>query len=503
MSLLKTRLIWTPTDPAIPQQDIDDYVNITIKIGLQAKLNQMDAKLTNAIGKYVGTDGNIQFQEGDSLKLYAKHKEDDSALDISPTSTDLIMSTELIEVEAETSDNSTSLTLKCADKTFTVLNNLWTSRYKTTDTDKNQSPEIIKNILQNVSDSTGDGSFSISALFTTESGFIQATKSDGSPFPIISMSKVYKPVYEWLTDLSNTDNTVDNKTYVFYIDELNRFHWFYPKDAAQTVLTSALSAVATTANVSSTTGFDSIGRIAIDAELMNYTGITATSFTGLTRGSAGTEATTHNINATVSDALRFIVGDTSTGNEVLNYKLTNKVFDVINFVIFNAGDDMNGVGISNYFFDPTSGSKTLKGTHRKFLKIAELMKEADRLAGNITRNADKSYNFPSVFPVTPAWNTTISVNSTIEYNNEFRETAIIVGKNQAKKITSFRGEARWKGDIETKGRNYVVGNLINFTSEQTGIKEIDIRIKDLTHRFTKNGWFTSLSVEEDERKIVV
>jgi hypothetical protein len=67
-----------------------------------------------------------------------------------------------------------------------------------------------------------------------------------------------------------------------------------------TVLTdNPLSAGATTVNVSSTTGFPTVGILTIDLEAIHYTGTTATSFTGCTRGFDGTTGASHPLNTTV------------------------------------------------------------------------------------------------------------------------------------------------------------------------------------------------------------
>ena len=64
-------------------------------------------------------------------------------------------------------------------------------------------------------------------------------------------------------------------------------------------LTVAMTATDTVAVVNSTTGFPFVGTIRIDDELMDYTGITPTSFTGLIRGVMGTVAAPHAIGANV------------------------------------------------------------------------------------------------------------------------------------------------------------------------------------------------------------
>ena len=59
----------------------------------------------------------------------------------------------------------------------------------------------------------------------------------------------------------------------------------------------------TTINVASTTGFPSTGTnfIQVDNEEISYTGITSTSFTGITRNVRGTTNASHSNGATVTD----------------------------------------------------------------------------------------------------------------------------------------------------------------------------------------------------------
>ncbi len=81
-------------------------------------------------------------------------------------------------------------------------------------------------------------------------------------------------------------------------------------DFAQTVLTADVAAGDTTINVKNADDFPEQGRIRIDSEEILYTGKTATTFTGCTRGARETRAVTHNgtsAPATVSNAYRVII----------------------------------------------------------------------------------------------------------------------------------------------------------------------------------------------------
>lgn len=69
-----------------------------------------------------------------------------------------------------------------------------------------------------------------------------------------------------------------------------------------TALTSAITNVQTTIPVVTTSGFSTAGAIIINAELITYTGLTATSFTGCTRGAAGSPNKSHTVGTYVNGA---------------------------------------------------------------------------------------------------------------------------------------------------------------------------------------------------------
>ena len=69
-----------------------------------------------------------------------------------------------------------------------------------------------------------------------------------------------------------------------------------------TTLNGAINSAVTTITVTSATTFPTSGRIDIDTELITYTGTTATTFTGCTRGVNGSTAASHLTAATVTNA---------------------------------------------------------------------------------------------------------------------------------------------------------------------------------------------------------
>lgn len=75
------------------------------------------------------------------------------------------------------------------------------------------------------------------------------------------------------------------------------FHYDYT-----TSLTSTINGTATTIPVVSTTGFSATGAIIIENEIISYTGITSTSFTGCTRGVNGSQQASHTSGTAVGGA---------------------------------------------------------------------------------------------------------------------------------------------------------------------------------------------------------
>lgn len=91
-----------------------------------------------------------------------------------------------------------------------------------------------------------------------------------------------------------------------------------------TTLTGNITNVQTTIQVVTTSGFSATGAIFIDAELITYTGITATSFTGCTRGAAGSPNKSHLSGAFVNGA-QVAVANTPTLVQLNTQDLSNGV----------------------------------------------------------------------------------------------------------------------------------------------------------------------------------
>ena len=79
-----------------------------------------------------------------------------------------------------------------------------------------------------------------------------------------------------------------------------RFPYGAFEDIAYTTLNGGINNSVTTITVVSTTGFPTTGQIRIESEVITYTGVTATTFTGCTRGVLGTANVAHSTGVAVT-----------------------------------------------------------------------------------------------------------------------------------------------------------------------------------------------------------
>ncbi len=487
MSLISTKVIWTPSSGK--SEEFKDVERISIKrasgtkessatITLKNSINKIITGFSQPLSRYVNDAGEIKFNEGDTVKIYAVSVDIVRDINTSITSTDLAMTGEVAEVRVKSVEKGSKITLKVVDKTWVMLNKIMPPiNYKASDSWT--APLIIQDVVRQVTDEVsqaveaydnngdlkfkGEGRALVDARLDTakngndEAGFIESLRQGGSAFPVRGIVKVYKPAYEYISDLStleytndfagadDEDDPVQNRTMIFYIDERNKFHWFYPTD-------------------------------------------------------------------TIGTGLSFIEGDDSTGNKIIgDISLTYSTFDIVNLVFFNAGKDLFGSGISSYLYDKNTKSKDFKQVHKPYTEIAKAYIDAEIKGERLTLdNTQTDFTYEGNFytettgdydsggGITTGWG--VSVTSDATYNTALRNQCIIDGKGKALDLVGKKGSPRWKGKIPCKFKLYNAGDLIELTSTRIGLNSRKLRIKTVQHTIDKSGGFSTLTVEEDEKK---
>jgi hypothetical protein len=131
------------------------------------------------------------------------------------------------------------------------------------------------------------------SIVVTEATILNPTKGPTLPFAPVQYDRQYIDTLNNI--LRQYFNTLDNYTAQLKLSALNQLA--LPQGAffqdGVTTLSANISNADTTIPVVSTTGFQNAGALLIGAELITYTGKTATSFTGCVRGQYGSSNAAH------------------------------------------------------------------------------------------------------------------------------------------------------------------------------------------------------------------
>ena len=528
--------------------------NNILQITLRNNASQYDG--TYIYGKNVNADTySLKYQEEDMFSLYLKHTNDGTDYNDSTwaTSDYLVGEFMLKEIGYNSSEADTRITLKCVDRAYTIFNIVFSYSYgiNTTWT----APGMLRNALRinaeaidtNIKTFTGTGndsgvSYQMDMRFTSEGGYIE------------DMRRI------------RTDNNPDTYSY-----------------DAETTLNGALNSSDTTITVISTTGFEESGTLVISdgttTEHIKYTGITATTFTGCTRGIDDTGGQSHSDSTKVyqgfpeillskswkplfewvsdisqssytnypdevaeggteyfnrafifwidkQNAVHWMNADDQVDSEIIlgeedfkAMRLEKSVFDSVNFVIYNAGEDMYGNGILFYWYDENSDASGLKMRYQPMTEIVHNLVRNDINNNNTSRDTTKTQDelkqFPSSYPIT-SWafkeesnnfrnyigsTARTSLANDSEYNESLREAAKWTGLVESQEITAKTSGLRYKGNIILKGQHFNPGDLVEVTDRVTGQVSQKVRVMNVRHTVNQNGWTTNLDVEEDEKVV--
>lgn len=547
---LLNRVEWRSINDKNTVNVISDVASMNIHKSTEIKNNIFTINLKNTpiytdgtkyYSQYVGSsDFKLVFNEFDQFTVWLKLTDEASDIDSTTWYTDneLIGNFLVEEYQTITTENTTTIQMRNVDTAYLLFNKVFAFAFGVGN--NFTSPGIIRYLTRRFSE-----------VGTTTINFYYGTHND--------TGTTYATDAKFLSEGG-------------YIQDYRQTS----EGGPSTALNGALSSSATTITVDSTTNFQTSGTLVIDSEHISYTGTNATQFTGCTRGIDDTTAVSHSSTTTVyqgfplilitkswkalfewfgdvaqntytnyynevipggtifygraflfwvdeNNAMHFIPADNTVdrtldvGEEQLrNWRIEKAVFDSVNFVVYNCGQDMYGNAIIYYWFDQTANVQGLKMRYQPMTQISEMMIKDDRTvnpARSTASTPDILRQFPSAYPVSNwsfknasnAWRsynnqserTTLASNA--EYNDSLREAAKWQGLGEAQRITARRSGLRYRGQIALKGTILSPGDLVQITNTRTGINQQKLRVLEVTHNITANTWETTIDVEEDER----
>lgn len=486
MSILLKKVMWYRVNEPSIAIPITDSIDMAVGRGIDIKNNVVLITLVNpaqsfdasgnVIHKYIDSDGKIMFDEQDQFKVYLKYTDDMADIESEawnplsqtlPDSGYLKGVYYLIDFSVEQNIKGVPIKVKCADKCYILFSKLLARAFL--NSEGLDTPHLIQKVARFSSQSqkgqysgTGEDQgvlYDIDArLDDSEGGYIQearkATTEKGgtnadTSFPTISMAKVWKPVYEWINELSQIENLntanelsdasdiVYGRPFLYYVDEENRFHWFETDNTVDSTIT-----------IGTTTG-------------------------------------------------------------IYNYKLDKKVFDTVNFLIFRGGENLYGKGTLDYYIEDTSNIKTNRMRVIAMTDIAKKLIQNEIALGNlILDNTQTVFTFSGnnykadAYGFTTGWGVDTTGFDDDDYNNALEAEIYRVGRARCRSLAKGLAHARYKGTLRTKGQRVTIGSLFNINNKNLGQDSELIRVMEVHDTINKNGWTSDISIEQDQEAII-
>ena len=204
------------------------------------------------------------------------------------------------------------------------------------------------------------------------------------------------------------------------------------------------------------------------------------------------------------------------GYDFTRLKLEKGVFDAYNAAIIHCGKDPEGVGIYTWAIDAESAGKI--GTRWKYLQYQKgediMAKERQFNSANFTTDSayPTAYNYTTHFvalqsdtdaPVFTAGSTVTCTNN-VQFRSAIRKEAKYEAKRDGLELIRKNGKAQYRAGVDlAKGTlKYTQGQLVKLIVPSMGYtlspdKSILLRVTGVSHSIGKDGWQTSLELEQD------
>jgi hypothetical protein len=498
--------------------DLSDVVSVNISKGDGLENNSCAITLRNDYTQfrpYVSADG-IIFKTEQQIDVFVRYDTDGEG--ISDYSFDyLVFSGRVVEFECETTETGSPIKVKCADSSYIALNRVWLG------VEIGTPPQLIKGVVdfvnQNIFDpnkriiaqiergitaisSSGvvtsnghglndgepvvlyntnstpsaDGRWVVSSSTTNTfrlksrltgsypvfsvagttgtMGGIQALNSAGGAYSSSEISKTGKPAYEVIKQLSQETYTLEPSKVPnrFHVDKWNSLRWFYPDDTVRHVVVEGRT------DVQSSSYFHPVLKIT----------------------------------QTFTD---------TRPHKVTNVKLNYAVYDIVNFIIFKAGQDLDNVQIQYFAYQDGSGTPINKDAAESWEDIARELKRREADKGNLTFVEGDKYTIAASTGVT-SWGESYSSSS--DYKEKFILEARRIALAYAQEIFNKTGNPRWQGSIEVTGEHsFDVNDTLIFSSGRHGIRNVFMRVTSVKHNISRSGWFTTLDLKEEVPRSII
>lgn len=356
---------------------------------------------------------------------------------------DLVFDGTVMEISWDLESSGRRLTVRGSNRTHELLSSLILYVQVNNNTKVYEAIQAIIDQVNNNNQATASNNSQ--RFISYDSSSVVQVNSTGAAFTNKNFNITYKTAYDAISQLSTNEYT-DDGDYIFYIDGTNKFHWTYKP-------------------------------------------------------------------STIPSSTTF-----SEGVNCEQIQVQKGKWAVYNSVIADVGKDCYDHG--NHLVQINPASVLSLGAKWKFLDLSSISKNliekqflADTSKWNTTQDGSsvvRKENFPkgASYPFTMTFKeidsngqelgSSWSVSSDAQFNNAIRVRSRFDGRKRAIDFLRLKSEANYRASLRINGTlTYDQGNIATLTSPTANVTDLQIRIKQITHRFDNAGWVTSVDLEED------
>jgi hypothetical protein len=176
------------------------------------------------------------------------------------------------------------------------------------------------------------------------------------------------------------------------------------------------------------------------------------------------------------------------------------IWDIVNYVILNAGKDPAGYSILKLGFN----AESINENGWKMKVIPEMQIAGKLLAFERTQNPTQwgdSNKFPTSYPYTTTWGVVVTNDAT--FRSAFRTKVMAQAKARVDDILDNNVARTYKNKIS------VVPTLSNLAQQYyvtndvmpTGYSTTGMRVQSIRYSYDKEGWSESLQLDEDATNV--
>jgi len=193
------------------------------------------------------------------------------------------------------------------------------------------------------------------------------------------------------------------------------------------------------------------------------------------------------------------------GTNVLSHRTQKGMFDIVNYIIMNAGRSLFGASILQFDYNAESINKFGWKSKLYTEGIGSTLGTAEVRNMRNKNVYQEDSVFPSSYPYITGWGVSVATDS--EYNSAYVDEVLSRAKIKIVELLERQGSASYKVNVEVVNSfDYSLYNNYDLVLPVNGNVEpyfwssgVTLRVNNIAWSFNKGGWNTDLKLEQDSQ----